>query len=147
MTNFFKKLFLVKEIRSKTGELHFQRYRVFACKFFSIYLHFIAKSDEDKHPHSHPWNFFSLVLWGGYAETLTTHKTNIVSHHARSILSCSHRFYDDYHKIVLVKPTWTLVFVSPNKDDYDWGYLVNGCHVRHENYRIMKNEGLLDNAV
>ena len=61
-------LFLVKEIKSKAGELHFRRWRFLETPWFGIYLHYIAKADEDKHPHDHPWSFVGIILWGGYEE-------------------------------------------------------------------------------
>ncbi len=41
--------FLVKEIKSKAGELHFRRWRLLQLPFFAIYIHGIYKSDEDLH--------------------------------------------------------------------------------------------------
>lgn len=70
MNSLFKILFLAKEIKSKTGELHFRRYRLFWTPWFALYIHRIYKADEDPYPHSHPWNFISLILNGGYIEEL-----------------------------------------------------------------------------
>jgi hypothetical protein len=33
-----------------------------------IYLHHIKRSDYDRALHDHPWNFRSILLWGGYRE-------------------------------------------------------------------------------
>lgn len=33
-----------------------------------LYLHCFYRSDDDPDPHDHPWDFFSLVLWGGYID-------------------------------------------------------------------------------
>jgi hypothetical protein len=33
-----------------------------------IYLHHIVASDHDRALHDHPWNFLSIILWGGYFE-------------------------------------------------------------------------------
>lgn len=63
---FFKK---VKEIRSKEGELYFERYAIFEIEnVASLYIHRIHKADKDKHLHTHPWNFASVILKGSYAE-------------------------------------------------------------------------------
>lgn len=37
---------------------------------FNIFLHKIVKSDDDEYLHDHPWNFFNIILKGGYYETL-----------------------------------------------------------------------------
>jgi hypothetical protein len=142
MFNWIKNLFLVKEIKSKTGELHFQRYRIIECRLFALYLHYIAKADEDAHLHSHPWNFYSLILKGGYYEDIIR-PDGYTSRITRRLLSLEYRFYDAYHKVIqLIKPTWTLVLVSPKKEGYTWGYLVDGKHVDFETYRENKNEGM-----
>ena len=59
---------LVKEIRSKKGELHFKRWRILSTPWFNIFLHFINRADEDKDLHDHPWSFWSIILKGGYIE-------------------------------------------------------------------------------
>jgi len=40
---------LIKEIRSKADELHFKRWEIINFPFgYGVYLHYIAKADEDK---------------------------------------------------------------------------------------------------
>lgn len=125
----FKKLFLIKEIKSQLGELHFQRYRIIETKWFNIYVHYIAKSDEDKHMHDHPWDFISIILWGGYAEILkkvwwkTTNEIEKIEYNVKTYkpISIIHRPANDFHQITLLKPTFTLVFTGPRKRT--WGYL------------------------
>lgn len=138
--------FLVKEIRSKTGELHFRRYRLFSCSLFSIFIHRIYKSDEDLHPHSHPWNFVSIILGGGYVETLYREVEDLVHFRifytpekivAKPFSILRRKFYE-YHKIELVSTTTTLVITGRRIDD-SWGYLVDGTHIQHEDYRNRKN--------
>lgn len=59
---------MVKEIKSKSGDLHFQRFAILETPIFSIYIHRIFKEDKDLHLHSHPWNFVSMILKGSYTE-------------------------------------------------------------------------------
>lgn len=33
-----------------------------------LYLHIFSRPDEDRVFHDHPWNFFTIILWGGYDE-------------------------------------------------------------------------------
>lgn len=54
MNSIIRKFFLVKEIISKEGEVHFRRYRLLATPWFNIYIHNIRRSDEDIHMHDHP---------------------------------------------------------------------------------------------
>lgn len=151
-------LFLVKEIKSKEGEVHFRRYRLLWTPLFSIYLHNILKSDEDKHLHSHPWDYTSIILRGGYTEFLAR-RTNLYDILLSFLFSsCPDPFQteintfkpfsmvrrkkEDYHKISLLSPTWTLVWTGRRNES--WGYLVNNEHVDHETYRKNKNEGKYD---
>ena len=59
---------LIKEIKSKSGEVHFRRWEILKTRCGSIWLHAIYKADQDKHLHNHPWDFKSLVLKGSYLE-------------------------------------------------------------------------------
>jgi hypothetical protein len=143
-------LFVVKEIWSKEGVLHFRRFRLIATPWFNIYLHNILKSDEDAHPHDHPWHFYSLILWGGYSEAwlgayedwkfwegrpLRVSKRtpgSLVYHHAK-----------DFHKITLLKDSaWTLVFTF-GKRRPSWGYQTPQGWIDFKAYRDLKNEGKL----
>ena len=155
--------FLVKEIRSKTGELHFRRYRIFSCPLFSIFIHRIYRSDEDLHPHNHPWNFVSIILSGGYVETLyreTEDHAYLRTFYTKETVvakpfSILRRKFNDYHKIELVATTTSLVFTGRRKDDprsihsYPmtaknfWGYLVRGSHISAGKYRELKDNGEL----
>lgn len=40
-------------------------------RFFSIYLHHIRHSDDDRALHDHPWWNCSIILRGGYVEVLS----------------------------------------------------------------------------
>lgn len=142
---------LVKEIRSKTGELHFCRWRIIETRWFNIYIHLIAKADEDKHEHSHPWNFISITLLGGYEETNTTYKP---SYHTGGARRDIFKFFgkkpfisrvtrDTFHKVTkLFEPTLTLVFTGKRYDD--WYYDIDGKYLLdNTRYRQEKEQGLI----
>lgn len=144
MSQLLRKLFLVKEIVSRAGVLHFQRYRFIETKAFRVYLHRISASDEDKDMHDHPWSFRSLILKGSYTETWTTPPNwdnpqtrtvrpgDVVKHH-----------HWDAHKLTLNTPVvWTLVLTGDKS--HDWGYQTEQGWVDHRDYRAKKNEGRLD---
>ncbi len=50
------------------GVPYLARYRLIKTKWFSIYLHHILTSDQDRNMHDHPFNFTTFILWGGYLE-------------------------------------------------------------------------------
>lgn len=135
----------VIEIRSRAGVLHFKRWAIIECKWFNIYIHYIARSDMDKHPHNHPWNFTSVVLKGGYVEKRTKSLWALTQpvqykyiEFALPYMIREMKGFHTYHKIRLLKPTYTLVFTGPRIND-DWGYLVDGKHVVADEYRKRKN--------
>lgn len=132
----FKK---VKEIKSKTGELHFRRWKILYTPWFKINLHGIYKEDEDKHLHNHPFDFFNIVLRGAYIEELRYGKMNF-----RFPLDCKIVKGGVYHKIqhlINCKAVYTLNIMWNFKDT--WGYDVNYSHIDHKTYRELKNNGTL----
>lgn len=142
MNNLLRKLFLVKEIKSKDGELHFRRYRIFWTPWIALYIHRIFKADEDEHMHSHPWDLYSIILWGGYKQNRVYTNTP----NPQTVRWVTAIQTHDYHRVIeLLKPTCTTLALtvwgnfSPN-----WGYLVNGVHIDHIAYRKFKNAGLLN---
>ncbi len=135
------KFFLVKEIRSQTGELHFLRYRLFESAWFRIYIHKICKSDEDKHMHSHPWDFLSFILSGSYSQSCWEDAKTFGTTRFDQFDSVELK-KRNYHQIRLNTPhVWTLVFAWGKYEP--WGYLVDGGFVGHKLYRALKGEGKL----
>lgn len=124
---------LVKEIKSKEGVLHFQRYELFKTPWFICYLHKIYEGDKDLHLHNHPWNFFGLIIKGSYTEErenkLVTKKIGSIGYGGASY----------FHKIKeVIDPTISLFFVSTKT--HEWGYKTETGFVQNETYRKLKNE-------
>lgn len=137
--NVFEKLFLVKEIKSKAGVLHFRRWRVIATPWFSVFVHNIYKADEDLHLHDHPWDYFNMILKGSYVEETAEGK------HLMDVGCYSKRKAETFHKIHSVnEPTTTLFIIGKRRRD--WGYSVDGMWVQHEKYREMKNRSRKNNT-
>jgi len=122
---------LIKEIKSKKGVVHFKRWRILTTPWFDVNIHGIYMADKDEHLHSHPWNIWTMVLWGGYNEL---HQNGISS---RTLFNMSYRDTSEYHKIErMISKCFTLDIMSKRKSDgNEWGYLVDGKHVQHEEYR------------
>jgi len=126
---------LIKEIKSKTGDVHFKRWQILKTPFVSIWLHAIYKADQDKHLHNHPWDFTSVVLKGSYIEQTT------LGNKRQYPGKINVRNGADYHKILEVESpvVYTLFFAS--KPKRQWGYRVVGKFIDHLTYREMKNKG------
>lgn len=143
MLNLLRKFFLVKEIKSKNGDVHFRRYRLLATPWGSVYIHNILKSDEDKDPHDHPWDYTSVILSGSYKEILVREPNYDIP------LPCQYyqgdvieRNAEDAHKLIINSPVWTLVFVS--KPKRVWGYQTSNGWVDYKTYRLNKINGVFN---
>ncbi len=143
---FLRFIFLVKEIRSKTGELYFRRYRLLRLPWHDIYVHRIYKSDEDQYPHSHPWDFTSFILGGAYREKVyRTSSDDLVSDSTYTSFDTIKRTKEDFHKLEVILLVTSLVLTRKGKDN-KWGYLVGSKFVDHLSYRQAKQEGVAKRA-
>ena len=122
-----------KEIRSREGALHFERYAIIETFLFAVYLHKIHKEDQDLHLHSHPWNFVTIVLKGSYRE-LGEHGESL-----KKVGTVSSMSRNRFHKIATVfdKPVTTL-FLTFGKHK-PWHYLVDGSKIESDEYRKLKH--------
>lgn len=133
---------VLKEIKSKTGELVFRRYHLFTTPWFHCWLHEWHRADEDRHMHSHPWNFFGIILKGGYIEE------TLDGEFKRSPGSIIKGKYHHVHKVkkLLAPKGYTLFFAG--KKTYGWGFrkdYPDGSYsmIPNEEYRKRKREGSL----
>ena len=132
---------LIREIKSKGGVIHFQRWMVLDTLWFKIYLHKLSRSDTDKHMHDHPWNFISLILKGSYEEfTLKKPYWDKFVKKTYSVGSVIKHNHTDAHKITLLTPdVWTLVFIGSKR--FDWGYQTEKGWMSNKEYRKWKHGG------
>lgn len=116
------------------GEPYLVRYRILKTPWFGVYLHHILVSDRDRALHDHPWSFFSLVLWGAYKEYLFSDSGDPEeAYEYRGLLSGRMRKAEDYHRIEIIRPCWTLFVVGPKTRS--WGFLTEEGWVEHRQYR------------
>lgn len=123
------------------GELYLRRFLLTPMHWKHRYmLHHIILPDLGRDHHSHPWSFDSLILSGGYVESVlfpvppiqTTERT-----HSFLSLVCNKAIH--IHRIDHVKSnTWTLVRTGPMVSN--WGFWVKkGNHyeyVNHKDYKL-----------
>lgn len=105
-----------------------------------IFIHFIARSDDDRDLHDHPWDFTSYILLGGYSEEMplngpqnpwTIHKWYGMG--SKLVRAATHA-----HRLTLTKPAWTLVIRSGRHRV--WGFWQNGVHVPWDVYLGVNQE-------
>lgn len=106
-------------------------------------MHRISASDEEKHAHDHPWDFFSLLLSGAYEESWakSPHWGLFMKRRVRAGQFVRHD-HTDIHKLTLLTPVvWSLVLTGGR--DHDWGYQTNVGWVNHRTYRLRKRVDLI----
>lgn len=92
----------------------------------------IARADEDKDEHDHPWNFISIILKGGYLETSDFLSTT------RRPGSIAYKRADESHRVVRIfGKTYSLAIVWGKRRE--WGYQTNIGWVEAQEYRRLKN--------
>ena len=93
-------------------------------------LHHICRADTARDPHDHPFDFFSLVLRGGYHE----HLTEPDRYCYRRAGSVCYRPHHTLHTIAGVdENTWTLVWAIERQPS--WGFKVNPyTHIDWKHY-------------
>ncbi len=135
---------IIREIRDRLGNLVFRRWLLLRTPWFSVFLHgmYDERGDRDAHCHDHPWDFWSLVLWGGYFEV--QHDTNQHRYRVRRPGSLSYMpAADRYHRILQLrkKKSFSLVFARPA--NRMWGYWTQDGWIDNVEYRRRKLEGTL----
>ena len=127
-------------LKNSDGDVYLFRRRLIQTPLFAVYLHDILDGDEERAPHSHPFPFASLVLRGGYIETVfypsetrwvatPGFPTEVlgqlglphVIERTRGKMHTFPRGNGQVHRIIAVQPrTKTLVFAGRRRDS--WGF-------------------------
>ena len=136
----YKLFMLVKKITSKEGVVHFTRWSIIETRLFNVYIHRITQLDKDKDMHDHPWNFWSIILWGGYVERVSFQSGRFSSVTCRRFLHVAYREKDTPHMIerLLSKVTYSFVVTGVDRDR--WGYHTEKGWVDKDTYRKEKRE-------
>lgn len=92
------------------------RYFLLHTKPFSVFLHHLMRSDEDRALHDHPWSFITILLSGGYWEHTTTERI------WRRRFSVLYRPAEWQHRLELERPVWTLVIKFRSRRE--WGFIM-----------------------
>jgi hypothetical protein len=106
-----------------TDEDYLMRIRIIQTPWFGVYLHKIGTPDSRPTLHDHPWNFVSVVLWGGYDEMVPWIKhadQQLIRPHV--VRWINRKRAEDFHFISRLHrtPTWTLMFTGRRRRV--WGY-------------------------
>ncbi len=125
------------------GEPYLVRYRLIRTPWGGLYLHHILRSDKARHLHDHPFDFWTLIIWGSYEEFRpalreegSTEVMRGSDPYRRSWLSLIRRRAEDLHRIELTRPCWTLFWRGPNRRE--WGFDTEEGWVDWKAYEAVK---------
>lgn len=136
----FRKLFLVREISTRDGKtVHFRRYRLLDTKYLKVYIHQILKADGDRDPHTHPWDFTSMLLRGSYTAEMSDSNGRLCERDFGQFSITRYNAQDPHRIIKLDGPVWSMVVCGQRKS-YDWGYWTDYGYLDHKTYRRVKDD-------
>ena len=82
--------------------------------------------------HDHPWDYFTLILWGGYDETIIENTEQVTKRRYPGYYSF--KKYNEFHRLTPIKKrAITLFFRFAKKKNYT-NFLVNGKAIRDIKY-------------
>lgn len=142
-----KKILPYRDINKMLGReevLYLRRFTLWKGSRVRIFLHKIALSDLDDHPHDHPWDFRTVILRGGYEEAIFNKKTYAAgmgyrnSFHYRTLtpFMTVENKATHTHKVRLLDhhvPTWTLVIAKWDQKRR-WGFFTEDGWVYWRKY-------------
>ena|SRR5579864_2536917 len=105
---------------AEIGE-QFTRYQILKTRWFNIYVHRLVAPTAHKECHNHPWSFLTIILRGGYRETLDGVYWN--TYGPGTIL---YRKAEQHHNVTTDPGvvSWSLLFTGPNRRI--WGFVPCG---------------------
>lgn len=123
-------LFSYKNITADTdnSDIYLTRYYLLRTTYFAIYIHKIYRSDADRHCHTHPWNFISIILSGSYLE------------HTPSRIIPRYRFLPAYrpftfaHRVQLISKAVTTLIFRLGKSKDNWYFITENGNIPWKDY-------------
>jgi hypothetical protein len=97
--------------------------------WFTLRLHKILRSDQDRDLHDHPWDFLSFILSGAYAELTPDGRERAFVPGDVNVKRA-----EDLHSLRLLNgdPVWTLVVTGPRRRR--WGFATPSGWVHWREY-------------
>jgi hypothetical protein len=82
--------------------------------------------------HSHPWNYFTLMLWGGYDETILIDGKEVTKRRYPGWFSF--KKYTDYHKVNPIRKKAITLFIRSKDKINGTRFYINGKAIRDMKY-------------
>lgn len=110
---------------------------------FSVRVHHILRSDDDRHLHDHPWSYATIILRGGYTEVTSRDKDG----KWYGVGNILFRGWRHFHRLI-VPPgatAWTLFIMGPYR--HRWGFKIpyteylsqEQVEKQEQNYKIFRS--------
>ena len=115
--------------------LEVKRYFLWFCH--RVFINVMRKGDDALH--DHPWNYVSIILWGGYKETTIDKDTGKLITKRYGPGSIISRHHTAFHKLEILKSkSISLFFVSKIKVKKDWcqSWVVNDKILNSLDYQL-----------
>jgi len=81
--------------------------------------------------HSHPWNYFTLILWGGYKEEMLVNGKVVTKNRYTGYFT--YRKKTQYHAITPLKKKAITLFIRGKLESYT-KFMINGSEMRDMKY-------------
>lgn len=141
MIKLLKKLYKIERVfNPEDGSVYIERYMLWFTDRICINIMY----GDIGHLHSHPWDFHTLILWGGYEETI--YRKGCESTHKRLPGYLGTTTVEDFHKIQLIKSKAISLFIrSKKKTKFGFAnFIVDGKVVSDVKYWKSKGIGISD---
>lgn len=121
--------------RTHPDQVYLKRLRIIQTPLFGLYVHWIYLPDNDRDCHDHPWNFWSFVARGAYAEYVRTDPLEWPkqSHNVHQRFSLHRMTVEKAHKITYVEPG-TITVLLIGRRTRDWGFWTDKGWVHWREY-------------
>jgi len=113
-----------RKVLMRKGKPYLIRITLFKCPWFSVKIHKALMSDPAI-PHDHPWNYLSIILWGGYYEDTIEYIGEGMSKYNQKWYGPGRFLYrkgDKLHKLILPEGQYSVSLIFVGKKWRDWGF-------------------------
>jgi len=100
----------------------------------AVRIHVILRSDNDRHPHSHPWNYVSVVLRGGYFEHTYDEQGKPINSKWYGPGSVLYRRASSLHRLWLPDGESATTLFITGRWLQVWGFMTSDGLIKHSDY-------------
>lgn len=123
--------------------LYLRRFYVYRGKDTHYFIHYIRRSDNDRDPHDHPWDFSSYMIAGGYTEQIAFRSGGSPTKSYTRALKPGQKIFNQAehtHKVSLPLGQTAWTFVAAGNARRVWGFLTENGWVDWRTYLNIPDE-------